>query len=546
MANLALVLLLLWVIIYGVYHLSKPHKAQALLPTSRLTTLRPRRDHFWSSRTTQVVLNKLHLRVQTSAWNSAHDALSKALLARRRMRLRTGLVQFYNAGCVMGVLGTAISLGFMMWNCGTALLPLVHNLLQTPSVSAPTLLLNRGLEVVKESAGYTAVIRPVIPGITVPLDHLPFILSAVFVAQIIHELGHAVSAALEAVPITSAGASLTVVMPAAFVTFPATSLEALKPLARSRIIGAGPFHNLAFWCFLILIGHTGAGGLFARTIYQEVSTLGRVVMDIDDDSALREHLPLGSLITKLDDTSLGSETDRWTSYLTSPYARLEDAPGWCTDAARYLGNPQSCCGPHALPSSLSCFTSSDADKRCLDPIPILTGSGERRCGSDIDCSDGSRCIRPDTSAQILRLTVRVDANDEVILWSGPLVEVHEQVQVGKYLPRFRILPLWIYTSAGLFWDYLRMATLSLYLFNLLPLPFLDGSQFVQAMLEMVFEEGTTFDEYDIEALEAASTTTQRPIRRSRARWKERLRRAISMTTSCLFVFSTILALMNAR
>jgi S2P endopeptidase len=89
-----------------------------------------------------------------------------------------------------------------------------------------------------------------------------------------------------------------------------------------------------------------------------------------------------------------------------------------------------------------------------------------------------------------------------------------------------------------------MATLSLYLFNLLPLPYLDGSQFVQAMLGILFDEGTSFDEYDIEALEAASS--QRPLRRNRAKWKERLGKVIPVATCCLFVVSAVLALINVR
>lgn len=97
-----------------------------------------------------------------------------------------------------------------------------------------------------------------------------------------------------------------------------------------------------------------------------------------------------------------------------------------------------------------------------------------------------------------------------------------------------------------FGSYLKMATLSLYLFNLLPLPYLDGSQFVQALLEMVFQGSTRFDEYDVEALEAASTANEVRPRRNRERWKERLGRGIPIATTCLFVLSAILALTNIR
>ncbi|KAJ6567754.1 hypothetical protein DFH09DRAFT_1034204 [Mycena vulgaris] len=543
MASLALVLLLIWPVIHGAhYFLSR--KPESLLPTSRSANpLGRRRGHFWDSRTTQVILSKFHLRVQTSAWNSKHDAFTKGVSP--RSRLRAALICFYNAGCVMGVFGTLVSLGFLLWTSGKVLVPVVHEILGSSSPhSSPAFLLKRGVEVVEETAARSTFIKPLIPGVTVPLSHLPTILLAVFLSQIIHEFGHAVSAALDAVPMMAAGASFTLVVPAAFVTFPAASLEALKPFARSRIIAAGPFHNLVFWCLLFLVGRAGMGDFLTRMVYRDVSDLGRVVVGIDEDSALQGHLPIGSLITKLDDTPLGSPLDQWTAYLTSPRT---PGLGWCVDRAEYLASPQSCCEPQAPFSPLTCFIAvASAEKGCLDAIPILAGSGGRRCRVDLDCSnDTLRCVRPDGSANVLRLTLHADGQDEVILWSGPLNEIHEQVNIGKLLPRFRLVPLWIYASTRLFWDYLNMATLSLYLFNLLPLPYLDGAQFVHALLDMMFEAGTGYDDYDVEALEAASTANQ-GARRNRVRWKERLGKGIPVATTCLFVLSAILGLMNVR
>ncbi|KAJ7083720.1 hypothetical protein B0H15DRAFT_850488 [Mycena belliarum] len=537
--NLPLVLLLTWAGIHGVHYVLKGRNSEALLPTARGVNPLDRqlRARFWNTRTTQVVLNKLHIRVQTSAWNVTHDALSKALLLRPRSRLRAHLTHFYNVGCAVGVLGTFLSLGLLLWTVGDSIVPIVHAALRPPTPpSSSALLLKRGLE---EAAGRSAVIKPIIPGVTVPLGHLPSILLAVFLSQIIHELGHAVSAALDAVPVMTAGASFTVVVPAAFVTFPATALESLKPFARSRIIAAGPFHNLVFWCLLLFVERIGAGDLITSMMYRDVSDVGRVVVKIDEDSDLRGHLPIGSVVTKLDDTSLGTHADQWTAYLTTTQ-RPPDL-GWCVDRAVYLGNSQSCCEPHATFSPLTCFVavSSSAEKGCVDAIPILTGKDEQRCRLDLDCAaDALQCVRPDESANILRLGVYANGQDEVVLWSGPLAEVYEQVDVGKLFPRFRLLPLWIYTSTRLFWVYLKMATMSLYLFNLLPLPYLDGAQFIHALSDMTLHAGSAYDEYDIEAL-AASTS-------NRGRWKERLAKSISVATLCLFVLSTILAMTHVR
>jgi len=48
--------------------------------------------------------------------------------------------------------------------------------------------------------------------------------------------------------------------------------------------------------------------------------------------------------------------------------------------------------------------------------------------------------------------------------------------------------------------YLTMATLSLYFFNLLPLPYLDGTELLRAYLDMLFEGKTEAAVYDVESL----------------------------------------------
>jgi len=70
----------------------------------------------------------------------------------------------------------------------------------------------------------------------------------------------------------------------------------------------------------------GRGGCLG---YEDVGILGRAVLAFDEDSPLRDCLPLGILITRLDDVSLGGsgpgagwedgDDDIWTLYLTGTY-----------------------------------------------------------------------------------------------------------------------------------------------------------------------------------------------------------------------------------
>ena len=63
--------------------------------------------------------------------------------------------------------------------------------------------------------------------------------------------------------------------------------------------------------------------------------------------------------------------------------------------------------------------------------------------------------------------------------------------------------LFLLINAELFlsFSYLKMATQSLYIFNLLPLPFLDGTQLLDAVLDVVLASGPYSDAIDLEALE---------------------------------------------
>jgi S2P endopeptidase len=114
------------------------------------------------------------------------------------------------------------------------------------------------------------------------LNHIPFIIAALFLSQLVHELGHAIAGALYGIPILSSGASIIVCIPAAFVSYPTVALDTLRRSARSRITAAGPFHNLLFWCFCFLASYFGSGLFCALLGYKDISSLGRVVLKVED------------------------------------------------------------------------------------------------------------------------------------------------------------------------------------------------------------------------------------------------------------------------
>ncbi|KAF8154677.1 hypothetical protein B0H34DRAFT_783787 [Crassisporium funariophilum] len=550
----------IWCIIH-LLNYAVNRKGLSVLPTNqRNPGSIPHRYSIRNSHTTQVSLKALHLRISTTAWNGYHDVLAAHLARRGKYKLNWFFRWGYNLGTVVGILGMLTGLAVLFWLSASS----VWNLFQMLSNRGPITIYDT-LDLARRSVDNDNItptpgidstsqylrITPIIPGVTVPLGHLPLILVAVFISQVIHELGHALAAARESLPMINAGASFTVCIPAAFVTFPNAGMKALTSQARSRIISAGAFHNLVFWCILVLVGRVGIINLASSISgYRDITDVGRVVVNVNEDSPLYLHIAPGAIISKLDDTPLGSanaSNDLWETYLTG--ANQGAQMGWCFDE-RDLKETSACCNPSvAQGSSLSCFTSiDDSDQGCIDPIPLLTKSDEnrRRCSSVSECSSISTCVVPHKQSQLLRMTVRpslyaVD-QDVVVLWSGSPKEVWEEVQVGIWLPRAWVLPLWLPTLLGTFWEYLKMATISLYFFNLLPLPYLDGEELLRSIIDLLFEDKQEPFIYDVEALEREEAPEDT---RSHRRRKDRLIRYVTFVATGAFVCCILLGLVNS-
>lgn len=95
-----------------------------------------------------------------------------------------------------------------------------------------------------------------------------------------------------------------------------------------------------------------------------------------------------------------------------------------------------------------------------------------------------------------------------------------------------------------------MATLSLYLFNLLPLPFLDGTQLLDAILDFVFDcyffaTSGAPEEIDLEALEGGvSHVASRRGRSGHGRWKRWVAKMVRSGTTGLCVGCVGLGVIN--
>jgi S2P endopeptidase len=213
MISLALPLVLLcWLLIHFIYRFYIPaDKSRGILPTSLTNRKRI---------STTITLRTLHLRVESTAFNFHHDALSHRLTRSSTARLPTTLRAAFDLGIVISLLGMVVALALLSWTFMLLARRLVADLVPpSPDIHthvkrayqndyiSPTLPAREPVDIPVQllvRVDHFARIIPThpstqIPGVTLPLSHLPILIGALFFSQTIHEAGHAVCAALSVV-----------------------------------------------------------------------------------------------------------------------------------------------------------------------------------------------------------------------------------------------------------------------------------------------------------------------------------------------------------
>lgn len=132
----------------------------------------------------------------------------------------------------------------------------------------------------------------------------------------------------DGVPLQSLGASLTLLIPAAFVSLPTHTLTAQTPRVRACIAAAGPLFSALLYLVLLL----PLGRPFFLLGYSDISADGLLVSSVIPGSPLASHLPPGTLLTALDDFPLSNvQENTWRDYLTGPHAPSSKEPARCLD-----------------------------------------------------------------------------------------------------------------------------------------------------------------------------------------------------------------------
>ncbi len=213
-----------------------------------------------------VIAKPYYLMLKTVVFNT--------WLERIGSRFRRGWLAFYDIGAAMGV-GL---LAFVIYS-------FINNAV--------------GLYRHSSSAGPTYLIIP-LPGLTIGWDIFPYILLAIAVLLIPHEVAHGIASVLDKVPLKSSGVFMAVFLPGGFVEIDEENLAKRKARTKLRVFAAGSFTNVATWGLVLLV----VAALFVP------SPSGALITGFTSGSpAQASGVPQWSVITSINGTQVSQTQD---------------------------------------------------------------------------------------------------------------------------------------------------------------------------------------------------------------------------------------------
>ncbi|KAF9337273.1 Membrane-bound transcription factor site-2 protease [Linnemannia elongata] len=382
------------------------------------------------------------------------------------------------------------------------------------------------------------VLIPMIPGVTLPLSHLPYYLIALLVSGVIHEAGHAIAAAREKTQVSSTGIFLYILYPGAFVELSPRALAIMSPIQQLRVVCAGVWHNFILFAAAGIFLSSGAFQFSLQMVGWKQMDNGVSVVSVAQSSPLYSHLKVGSVVKKVNDIPLlGKPLDVWESSLLPPVPGLDSSTqekesGFCIPHNLLFNKPSDCClftpkepFGHSSDPSISCFTPYDPsgiesmsredggervlaqNGQCLPSIDVLGDPAPVRCTSNApSCPGESACYRPFSAyrtGSMVRIYYQVpswetlDSNgigkgasstprDQVVLYQGDPKDIWETVEVTSMTARWSFLPLWLPEAALHTIQYTMSFSLALSILNIVPARHLDGHHTIKAFAALVF------------------------------------------------------------
>ncbi|KAI1294908.1 Membrane-bound transcription factor site-2 protease [Halotydeus destructor] len=337
------------------------------------------------------------------------------------------------------------------------------------------------------------VFQAVLPGVNIPTSELVYYVTALFIASILHEAGHAMAATRVNLRVDGIGLMVFAIIPAAFVELPTDLFNNLNAKDKLKVVCAGVWHNfvLAALCGLTLF----ANPVLLKPFFSVPH--GVVIAGVNHPGVLTANgLKVSQVLEAVNECEIHSKKD-WQTCLTA--LSVEPIQGYCADNLfidlnQYHSlDPEKCCGDDN--KKLLCFenTSHNNTSYCL-PVRTLLDNKSKHCLSSSQCPEDSQCLRPSVDTPSTRLMYVKRSNGdqgdvtEDFLFLGFPGELYSGISVSSYLARFRWLPESLVYYQELSLQYTASFSLALGVLNAVPCYFLDGHWIAVAFIELLFQD----------------------------------------------------------
>ena len=220
-----------------------------------------------------IIAKPYYLMLKTMVFNSWIERIGG--------RFRRGWLAFFDIGAAMGI-------GLLVF----VIYSFINNAV--------------GLFRHSSSAGPTLLIIP-LPGLTIGWDIFPYILLAIAVLLIPHEVAHGIASVLDKVPLKSSGVFMAVFLPGGFVEIDEENLAKRKARTKLRVFAAGSFTNVATWALVLVL---------LVALYQPAPTGVLVTGFTNGSPAQTAGLPQWSIITQVNNNAT-PDVQHLGSYLGS-------------------------------------------------------------------------------------------------------------------------------------------------------------------------------------------------------------------------------------
>ncbi|MEM1977342.1 MAG: site-2 protease family protein [Candidatus Caldarchaeum sp.] len=166
------------------------------------------------------------------------------------------------------------------------------------------------------------IVIPLIVGVTIRLENLPYLFIAFALVLLTHEGMHGIIARREGLPVKSAGIFMIFVVPGGFVEPDEQAFKSAKPGAKMRVAAVGSFANIAVGVIALLM-------MFGLFIPQEA---GLIALQVEENARIK----VNDVIVSIDDVPVNSYTIRTESIIIAEKIRVKTL----TDEYVFDTNPE--------------------------------------------------------------------------------------------------------------------------------------------------------------------------------------------------------------